>query len=205
MQDFWPSSGHVHLERTARGWLKPTDAYLRTFLALPELALVEESCSAEVDLHHALVAAPTRAVRQAELNVLLDADARSNVAVSLAFRDGLLAAAWYLTRGNVALGLAVSACVGALVLMAHRAADGSIGAWLTWGVGVFVIGWLIQFAGHWYEGRKPAFVDDIIGLLVGPMFVTAEAMFTLGWNKPLQAEIERRAGPTLLRDMAKIA
>jgi len=92
MQDFWPSSGHVHLERTARGWLKPTDAYLRTFLALPELALVEESCSAEVDLHHALVAAPTRAVRQAELNVLQDADARSNVAVFLQFRDGLLAA-----------------------------------------------------------------------------------------------------------------
>jgi uncharacterized membrane protein YGL010W len=116
-----------------------------------------------------------------------------------------LAAVWYLTRGNLTLGLAVSACVGVLVLMAQRAADGSLGAWLTWGVGVFVVGWLIQFVGHWYEGRKPAFVDDIVGLLVGPMFVTAEAMFLLGWNKPLQAEIERRAGPTLLRDLAKIA
>ena len=49
-----------------------------------------------------------------------------------------------------------------------------------------------------------AFVDDVVGLLVGPMFVTAEAMFMLGWNKPLLAEIERRAGPTVLRDMAKI-
>jgi uncharacterized membrane protein YGL010W len=26
---------------------------------------------------------------------------------------------------------------------------------------------VIQFIGHWYEGRKPAFVDDLIGLLVG--------------------------------------
>ena len=47
--------------------------------------------------------------------------------------------------------------------------------WLAWGVGFFVVGWLIQFVGHWYEGRKPAFVDDLVGLLVGPMFVVAEA------------------------------
>ena len=40
---------------------------------------------------------------------------------------------------------------------------------------------------------------------VGPMFVTAEAMFLSGWNKPLLAEIERRAGPTTLRDLARIA
>ncbi|HEY9238421.1 MAG TPA: Mpo1-like protein [Burkholderiaceae bacterium] len=114
-------------------------------------------------------------------------------------------AAWYLTRGNLALGIAVSACVGALLLAAQQVADGSTARWLAWGVGTFVIGWVIQFIGHWYEGRKPAFVDDLVGLLVGPMFVTAEAMFMLGWNKPLLAEIERRAGPTVLRDMAKIA
>jgi hypothetical protein len=92
MQDFWPASAYVHLERTTRGWLKPTDAYLRTFLALPELALVEESCSAEIDLHHALVAAPSRPVRQAELDALQDADARSNHGMFLSFRDDLLAA-----------------------------------------------------------------------------------------------------------------
>ena len=103
------------------------------------------------------------------------------------------------------LGLAVSAAVALLVALGHRAADGSVSAWLVWGVGFFVVGWLIQFVGHWYEGRKPAFADDIVGLLVGPLFVTAEAMFLLGWNKPLLAEIERRAGPTMLRDMARIA
>jgi uncharacterized membrane protein YGL010W len=116
-----------------------------------------------------------------------------------------LSAAWYLTRGNLVLGVAVSACVGTLLLAAHQVAYGGLGAWLGWGVGVFAVGWVIQFVGHWYEGRKPAFVDDLSGLVVGPMFVTAEAMFMLGWNKPLLAEIERRAGPTVLRDMAKIA
>jgi len=116
-----------------------------------------------------------------------------------------LAALWYLTRGNIVLGLAVSAAVGILILAAHNVGGSGTGAWLAWGVGFFAVGWLIQFIGHWYEGRKPAFVDDIAGLLVGPMFVTAEAMFMLGWNKPLLAEIERRAGPTMLRDLARIA
>lgn len=114
-------------------------------------------------------------------------------------------AIWYLTRGNLQLGLAVTAAVGVLIGLAHRVGDSGTGAWLAWGIGFFVVGWAIQFVGHWYEGRKPAFVDDLIGLLVGPMFVTAEALFSLGWGKDLLAEIERRAGPTMMRDLARIA
>ena len=116
-----------------------------------------------------------------------------------------VSAIWYLTRGSLSLGIAVSAAVGVLMALAHNIADGSIATWLTWGVGFFLVGWLIQFVGHWYEGKKPAFVDDLVGLLVGPMFVVAEAMFMLGWNKPLVDEIEQKVGPTVLRDIAKIA
>jgi uncharacterized membrane protein YGL010W len=126
-------------------------------------------------------------------------------ALSPAWIAFALSAAWYLTRGNFSLGVVTSACVGVLILLAHQVAYGSIAAWLAWGVGMFFVGWVIQFIGHWYEGRKPAFVDDIIGLLVGPMFVVAEALFMLGWNKPLLTEIEKRAGPTVLRDLARIA
>ena len=116
-----------------------------------------------------------------------------------------LTAAWYLSRGNLVLGVVVSAGVGVLMLLAHQVAYDGMASWLVWGIGMFVAGWLIQFAGHWYEGKKPAFVDDIVGLLVGPMFVAAELMFMLGWNRSLLAEIERRAGPTMLRDIARIA
>jgi uncharacterized membrane protein YGL010W len=128
-----------------------------------------------------------------------------SLALSPAWIAYAAAAAWYLTRGSLSLGIAVSAAVGVLMLLAHQVAYGGLVSWLAWGVGVFVVGWLIQFIGHWYEGRKPAFVDDVTGLLVGPMFVTAEAMFLSGWNKPLLAEIERRVGPTVLRDLARIA
>ena len=116
-----------------------------------------------------------------------------------------LAAVWYLTRGALGLGIATSAVVGGLMVLAHAAADASLAVRLAWGIFGFIVGWIIQFVGHWYEGKKPAFVDDLVGLLVGPMFVVAEALFMLGWNRALSEEIERRVGPTSLRDLAKIA
>ena len=112
-----------------------------------------------------------------------------------------LATLWYLSRG-FAVGLATSAGVGVLILLAHPAASGSVAGWLGRGVGAFAVGWVIQFVGHYYEGRKPAFVDDLIGLLVGPMFVVAEWLFMLGWNTPLLQAIEAEVGPTVLRDLA---
>ena len=109
---------------------------------------------------------------------------------------------WDLTRGNVVLGTAVSFMNFVLFLLAHQVPTASTTGWLTWGLGFFSFGWVMQFIGHCYEGRKPAFVDDLVGLLVGPMFVVAEFLFGLGWGKALLEEIERRAGPTMLRDLA---
>ena len=92
MQDIWPSSGFAQLQHNARGWLVPTNDYLRLFLARPELALVEESCAAETALHSALHEAPTQIVSHARLNTIADTDARANYALFLRFRDGLLKA-----------------------------------------------------------------------------------------------------------------
>lgn len=129
----------------------------------------------------------------------------AHVALSPAWIVFALAAGWYLTRGSIVLGATVTAGTAALLLIAQQLAYSSVAAWLGWGVGLFLLGWAIQLAGHWYEGRRPAFTDDLVGLLIGPMFIAAEALFMLGWNKPLQAEIEHRAGPTTLRDLARIA
>lgn len=92
MQDFWQSSGFNQLRRNRRGWLEPTDDYLRLFLKRPELALVAESCDAERALHAALAASPSRKVTQGELHALRNADARDNYAHFLRFRDALLRA-----------------------------------------------------------------------------------------------------------------
>ena len=121
------------------------------------------------------------------------------IALSPAWLLFAATAAWYLTRGHLVVGAAVSAVVGVLLVLAHGVAYGSTASWLAWGLGAFIVGWVIQFVGHYYEGRKPAFVDDLAGLLVGPMFVTAEVLFALGLCQPLHAEIVQRAGPTLVR------
>lgn len=113
-----------------------------------------------------------------------------------------LASCWYLTRGQLALGLATAGAMGLLVLLAHQVGQGGWGHWLAWGLGCFGLGWVLQFIGHYYEGRKPAFSDDLVGLLVGPMFVTLEALASLGMFKALAAEVEAQAGPTRLRNLA---
>jgi uncharacterized membrane protein YGL010W len=125
-----------------------------------------------------------------------------DTAMNMAIVVWALSALWYLTRGNLALGVATAVVNGVLTALAMTAAQGTTTGWLIVGVGSFVIGWVFQFVGHYYEGKKPAFVDDLVGLLVGPMFVVGEAMFMLGWGAKLLAEIERRVGPTHLRDLA---
>ncbi len=115
----------------------------------------------------------------------------------------VLATAWYLTRGQPALGLAVSLVNALLLVLAQALANSTwLAGGLGWGVGLFVVGWGIQYVGHWYEGRKPALTDDIVGLLVGPMFVVLEALAMVGLFKGLIAEIEVHAGPTHIRNLA---
>ena len=122
--------------------------------------------------------------------------------ITLAWLVWGLSTVWYLTRGNLTLGIATSVVNAVLIALAHPFAGLLLVHWLSWGVGAFVLGWIIQFVGHYYEGRKPAFADDVVGLLVGPMFVVGEWLFALGWGGDMLAEIERRAGPTHLRDLA---
>lgn len=67
--------------------------------------------------------------------------------------------------------------------------------WLALGAGGFLLGWVIQFIGHYFEGRKPAFFDDVVGLLIGPLFVVAELLFAAGALREMKAQVEQRAGP----------
>tara|TARA_B100000927_G_C16229229_1_gene374725 strand:- start:36 stop:482 length:447 start_codon:yes stop_codon:yes gene_type:complete len=36
---------------------------------------------------------------------------------------------------------------------------------------IFVISWIFQFVGHKIEGKKPSFIEDLLFLLVGPVWV----------------------------------
>ena len=110
-----------------------------------------------------------------------------------------LAACLFYFRLDARFGVAMAALLAAMLAVAQWLAAQTLTVWLGAGVGLFVVGWVIQFVGHYYEGRKPAFVDDLVGLIVGPLFVVAEWAFALGLRKEVQAAVEQRSGPVRLR------
>lgn len=108
----------------------------------------------------------------------------------------------YYLRLDLRLG-ALMAVLMALSLAAGQwFAAQTTTVWLTGGIGLFVVGWIIQFIGHYYEGKKPAFVDDLMGLVIGPLFVAAEVVFAMGLRQALLRDIEARVGPTRKRDLS---
>jgi uncharacterized membrane protein YGL010W len=93
-------------------------------------------------------------------------------------------------------GLAMLAAITPPFAAGMWLATQGTGVWLGVAAGLFGVGWVIQFIGHIFEGKKPAFVDDLVGLLIGPLFVMAETAFMLGMRREVQEVIEAKAGPT---------
>ncbi|KAA0696664.1 DUF962 domain-containing protein [Halopseudomonas laoshanensis] len=117
----------------------------------------------------------------------------AGIAVSPALLAGLAASFYYL-KLDWFLGAIMSVLMALSVWAGALLAAESTALWLSAGVGLFVVGWVFQFIGHFWEGKKPAFIDDVAGLIIGPLFVVAEALFMLGALPKLRATIEGRAG-----------
>jgi uncharacterized membrane protein YGL010W len=112
---------------------------------------------------------------------------------------GAVASCVFYFRLDTRFGLAMAAILAAMLTGGQWVAAQGTAVWLATGAGMFAVGWVIQFVGHYYEGRKPAFVDDLVGLIVGPLFVVAEWAFALGLRKEVQAAVEQRSGPVRQR------
>lgn len=97
---------------------------------------------------------------------------------------------------DLRFGLAMAAVMVASLAVGAWAASLATPVWLALSLGSLVVGFIAQLVGHRFEGKKPAFVDDLMGFLIGPLFLVAEAAFALGLRQRLQGEIETFAGPT---------
>ena len=105
-----------------------------------------------------------------------------------------LASSWFYARLDARFGIVMALLLAVSLAASQWFAAQSTSVWLGWGVGLFVLGWAIQFLGHYYEGKKPAFVDDLVGLLVGPLFLEAETAFHFNMRIDVRDEIRRRLG-----------
>ncbi|HUL56523.1 MAG TPA: Mpo1-like protein [Usitatibacter sp.] len=111
-----------------------------------------------------------------------------------------IAASLYYLALDRALGIAMAVtlflmCAGASEIEPRLGA----GATLWTALAVFVVGWILQFWGHKFEGMKPAFFDDVMGLAIGPLFICAEAFFFVGAKPGLRRYVEERVGPVVAR------
>ena len=53
-----------------------------------------------------------------------------------------------------------------------------------WALGLFIVGWALQFLGHFIEGNQPAFFRNPFYLLVGPWWLLRRAAAAIGIIKP---------------------
>ena len=120
------------------------------------------------------------------------------MAVSPALIVVAITALFYL-KLDIRFGIVMSVFLATCLWLGQMLAVQATAVWLSWGIGLFVVGWAFQFLGHYYEGKKPAFADDIMGLAIGPIFVAAELAFELGLRKDVQDAVEARVGPTFIR------
>jgi uncharacterized membrane protein YGL010W len=115
------------------------------------------------------------------------------IALSPALAAVVMTTLYYLVLDRP-FGIVMGALLALSLWAGQSAAAQSTTVWLGWGIGLFVLGWAIQFVGHIFEGRKPAFVDDIMGLVIGPLFLVAEAAFAAGLRREVLQQIEARRG-----------
>lgn len=98
-----------------------------------------------------------------------------SVSVDLGWAMIATVAVFYV-RLHVPLGLAMTIVLAAFHLLGTRLLGGN--AWVA--LGLFVVGWALQFVGHAYEGKRPAFVRNGVHLLIGPMWILGRLLAHVG-------------------------
>ena len=85
--------------------------------------------------------------------------------LTLSFKSALVMVGWF-----------------ALSVLGILALDASALPLLWTCLALWVAAWAVQFYGHEVEGAKPSFADDLVFLLIGPLFVM-EKVYRLGATK----------------------
>lgn len=116
----------------------------------------------------------------------------SGVSVTLAMLLIVLSSIYYISLDKL-FGFLMLILYVLIYPLALKIAALATWSWFGASVGIFIVGWLFQFVGHYFEKKKPAFVDDLIGLAIGPLFVLAEFVFLLGFRKSLHQRILKEA------------
>ena len=104
---------------------------------------------------------------------------------------GLLLVSYLIAAPLVGLASTL-VCFPLYLLMESVATLSAVSQWAIAGA-CFAIGWIIQFIGHAFEGRRPAFTVNGLQVLVAPAFLVAELLFAAGLQRDLAGILEAKA------------
>ena len=93
---------------------------------------------------------------------------------------------------DVTLAIATGVASGALLYAAKLAAGTGLAPGWIWCGAFFVGGWILQFAGHAFEGRRPALADNLFQIFIAPIFLVAELFFALGLKRGVREKVQAR-------------
>jgi uncharacterized membrane protein YGL010W len=94
---------------------------------------------------------------------------------------------------DAGLALALAVVSGALLYAAQWIAGlGYAQGWTAFAA-AFALGWALQLLGHWFEGKRPALVDNFWQIFVAPVFLMVELFATLGFKRDLLRRAEELA------------
>lgn len=95
--------------------------------------------------------------------------------LNVATAVGVLTLLWYVRLSwTLAAGMTVIFIAQYMLVLALEAAIGTQGMLMA-AAAIFVVAWIGQFVGHYIEGAKPSFFEDLQFLLVGPLWLLAFA------------------------------
>ena len=99
---------------------------------------------------------------------------------------------------DLRLGIVLAAILTLLAWAAEMTTRFGMSASLVVACVVFVLGWALQFFGHYLEGNRPALLTNLFQIVVAPIYLTAELAFSLG----LRSDVERRLGSRLAQHLS---
>ncbi len=115
----------------------------------------------------------------------------ASVRITLAHLFLVLVLGYYLAL-DAAIALALAVVAAALLWAAQLTAGlGYTTGWMVFAA-AFAGGWALQLLGHYYEGKRPALVDNIWQLFVAPLFLMLEVFAILGWKRDLLRRAQQR-------------
>ena len=74
-------------------------------------------------------------------------------------------------------------CVGIILYGSEYVALQGVEVGISLFLYTFLGGWVLQFIGHLFEGRQPAFFVNLTQLLIGPLYLWAKVVYFIGMRK----------------------